>query len=109
MTFVHNHIRVIGPDGVALGIMPDEFVDFETLCISLDPGSTVMMYTDGMTEAINAFEEEFGVERLIEAFSKSCSERSENSEIINDLMTAVTRFEREQADDQTVVLIRCNE
>ena len=45
----------------------------------------------------------------IEAFSKSCSERSENSEIINDLMTAVTRFEREQADDQTVVLIRCNE
>lgn len=109
VTFVHNHIRVIGPDGVALGIMPDEFVDFETLCISLDPGSTVMMYTDGMTEAINAFEEEFGVERLIEAFSKSCSERSENSEIINDLMTAVTRFEREQADDQTVVLIRCNE
>ena len=105
VSHVHNHIRVIKPDGAALGMMPEEFVNFETLCISLDPGSTVMMYTDGMTEAINSFEEEFGVPRLIEAFSKSCEERSENSLIIDDLMNAVSRFEREQADDQTVVLI----
>ena len=107
VTFVHNHIRVISPDGNALGILPDEFVAFETLCISLDPGSTVMMYTDGLTEATNAAEEEFGEARLIEAFSDSCAKRTEASEIIGDVMEAVRRFEREQSDDQTVVLIRC--
>jgi len=106
VTFVHNHIRVISPDGNALGILPDEFVAFETLCISLDPGSTVMMYTDGLTEATNAADEEFGEARLIEAFSSSCEKRTEASEIIGDVMDAVKRFEREQADDQTVVLIR---
>ena len=67
-----------------------------------------MMYTDGMTEAINSFEEEFGTQRLIDAFSESCKKRTENSEIINDLMDSVKLFEREQADDQTVVLIHRN-
>lgn len=108
ITHIHNHIRVISPDGNALGILPDEFVAYETLCLSLDPGSTVMMYSDGLTEAINAFEEEYGEKRLIEAFSKSCRERSETSEIIDDIMNSVSSFEREQADDQTVVLIRQN-
>ena len=106
ITHVHNHIRVISPDGNAIGIMPDEFVSFETLCISLDPGSTVLMYSDGLTEAINAFEEEFGEQRLIEAFTKSCQERKESAEIIDDIMNAVGQFEKEQSDDQTVVLIR---
>ena len=95
-------------DGTGLGIMPEDFASYETLCVSLDPGSTVMMYTDGMTEAINSFEEEFGTQRLIDAFSESCKNRTENSEIINDLMNAVKLFEREQADDQTVVLIHRN-
>jgi len=106
ITFVHNHIRVISPDGNALGILPDEFVAFETLCISLDPGSTVMMYTDGLTEATNALDEEFGETRLLEAFSESCAKRTGSTEIIDDVMNAVSRFEREQSDDQTVVLIR---
>lgn len=108
VTHVHNHIRIIKPDGTGLGIMPEDFASYETLCVSLDPGSTVMMYTDGMTEAINSFEEEFGTQRLIDAFSESCKNRTENSEIINDLMNAVKLFEREQADDQTVVLIHRN-
>ncbi|MBR1952054.1 MAG: SpoIIE family protein phosphatase [Lentisphaeria bacterium] len=108
VTHVHNHIRIIKPDGTGLGIMPEDFASYETFCLSLDPGSTVMMYTDGMTEAINSFEEEFGTQRLIDAFSESCKKHTENSKIIDDLMSAVTLFEREQADDQTVVLIRRN-
>ena len=108
VTHVHNHIRIIKPDGTGLGIMPEDFASYETFCLSLDPGSTVMMYTDGMTEAINSFEEEFGTQRLIDAFSESCKKRTENSEIINDLMDSVKLFEREQADDQTVVLIHRN-
>lgn len=106
ISHVHNHIRVISPDGNALGILPDEFVNYETLCISLDPGSTVMMFSDGLTEATNAFEEEFGTGRLIDAFQRSCEQRSEARDIIDDVMNAVAAFEKEQADDQTVVLIR---
>lgn len=106
VTHVHNHIRVISPDGNAIGILPDEFVEYETLCISLDPGSTVMMYSDGMTEAINNLDEEFGEKRLIDAFRQACENRSDGVQIIDDLMNCVRNFEREQSDDQTIVLIR---
>ena len=47
--------------------------------------------------------------RLIEAFSRSCSEQNDSPRIINDLLDAVSRFEREQSDDQTVVIIRRTE
>ena len=53
--------------GVALGLMPD--LEYDQASITLEPGDTMVMYTDGVTEAMNAQEEEFGVERLQETFA----------------------------------------
>ena len=53
-------------DGVALGVMPD--YEFEESCVELSPGDMVVLYTDGVTEAIDADNEEFGTERLEEVF-----------------------------------------
>ena len=53
-------------NGVALGVMPEH--EFEENRVALTPGELVVLYTDGVTEAINAEDEEFGPERLQEVF-----------------------------------------
>jgi len=52
--------------GVALGIAPDIVYTQET--VTLAPGDTVVMFTDGVTEAMNADNEQFGLTRLAEIF-----------------------------------------
>ena len=53
-------------NGVALGILPG--AEYEQSSITCAPGDTVVFYTDGVTEAIDTEEEEFGMERLQETF-----------------------------------------
>jgi serine phosphatase RsbU (regulator of sigma subunit)/signal transduction protein with GAF and PtsI domain len=50
--------------GMALGILSD--VAFEEHSSHLEPGDTLILYTDGVTDAMNAQKESFGVERLRE-------------------------------------------
>jgi hypothetical protein len=47
---------------VALGILAE--AEFEAMSVRLDTGDRLVLYTDGVTEAENAREEEFGEERL---------------------------------------------
>lgn len=51
--------------GIPLGVFDD--VAWVEGCVTLTPGSLLVMYTDGVTEAINQAEEPFGEERLIAA------------------------------------------
>ena len=48
--------------GIALGIL--QGAPFAQGTLTLQPGDTLLLYTDGVTEAMNADNEEFGVERL---------------------------------------------
>ena len=52
--------------GVALGIAPDVVYTQET--VTLEPGDTVVLFTDGVTEAMNADNQQFGLNRLTEVF-----------------------------------------
>ena len=54
-------------NGVALGILPGG--EYEQSSITCAPGDTVVFYTDGVTEAIDTKEEEFGMDRLQETFN----------------------------------------
>ena len=73
----HNSPLIVHPDGsssllpltggIALGVVPD--IPYQQQSINLAPGDLVFLYTDGVTEAMNAQEEEFGVERLQEVFA----------------------------------------
>ncbi len=106
LTFVHNHIRVLSPEGAALGILPDEFAEFESICIALDPGTTVLMFSDGITEATDAAGAEFGMSRLTEAFRTACEGGMSIRAVLESVTRAVSDFELEQNDDQTLVVIR---
>ncbi len=48
--------------GVALGIAPG--ITYPQGSVTLEPGDTLLLYTDGVSEAMNADSEEFGVDRL---------------------------------------------
>lgn len=55
-------------EGTVLGIIPD--ITYKQNTVELAPGDFAVLYTDGVTEAMNDEGEEFGVERLREIFAK---------------------------------------
>ncbi|MGH9158397.1 MAG: PP2C family protein-serine/threonine phosphatase [Vicinamibacteraceae bacterium] len=84
------------------------FVDWDCSVTErrLLPGDLLAIYTDGVTEAFNDDDEEFGEERLVEVL------RSRRHLSPNDLAVAVLdevrRFSpREQHDDITLIVARC--
>ena len=48
--------------GIALGLLPD--LDYRQNTVMLEPGESIVLYTDGVSEAMNGDEEQFGLERL---------------------------------------------
>ena len=93
--------------GIALGIIPD--VEYKQNTITIDPGETLVLYTDGVTEAMNNEGEQFGIQRLHEVFQNSIpADSDEAAEMIFD---AVSTFAggAAQSDDITCLTLRRSE
>jgi serine phosphatase RsbU (regulator of sigma subunit)/predicted enzyme related to lactoylglutathione lyase len=74
----------------------------------LEPGDTLVIYTDGVTESFHEHEEQFGEERLITALqmNKECGSR----ELIAAVIKEVQAFSpNEQQDDITLIAAKCRE
>jgi hypothetical protein len=65
LPLLHNdaEIREIEVYGLPLGLRPD--ATYDEVKVSLTPGDTVLLYTDGVIEAMNPSRELFGFERLV--------------------------------------------
>lgn len=90
--------------GVALAMLPD--IEYGYNSVTLAPGDTVVLYTDGVTEAIDDVEEEFGMERLQNVFTDKPPQDARDA---NDaIFSAVRGFvgETPQFDDITCVTFR---
>ena len=89
--------------GVALGVTDDFTYEQDTVVLS--PGETLVLYTDGVTEAMNADGEEFGMERLYDVLATvRCDQPSD----INDAIFAGVREfagDTAQSDDITCVTL----
>ena len=99
-----NIIQLPLSKNIVVGVMDDfEFTE-ETL--TLEPGDTLLLYTDGVTEAINSHEEEFGEKRLEETLSKLTQKSCQ--EIIDGVKSDVSAFvgETEQSDDITLLALK---
>ena len=74
--------------------------------MQLQRGDLLLQYTDGVNEAMNAENEEFGVERLQETIM--AAKELPAAEIINRMYDAVTGFVggTEQQDDLTAVIVK---
>ena len=89
--------------GVALGVMPD--YPYAQSSITIAPGETLVLYTDGVTEAMNSAKEEFGVQRLSAIFADRAPQGSEATS--NAVFDAVHAFagDTPQSDDVTCLVI----
>jgi len=100
----HDIIQ-LGPTGIAVGMM--ENARYEAKDLAMEPGDIIVLYTDGVTEAINQQDQMFGQERLQHMVRTSKS--SSAGDLLEDILEAVRSFcgDQLQSDDITLMVIRC--
>ena len=110
----HEPAILVGPDGVrrplpmtgglAMGVM--DGLAYESRRELLQPGETLFVYTDGLTDAVNPDGELFGKDRL-EATLDGAAARSP-SEIVDHVWSEIGSFSTgaTAADDMTCLVLR---
>ena len=70
-------------------------------------GSTLFLYTDGLTEAMNAGHKQFGLQRINDVLKECVERQSSPKDILEDMTKAVHLFVKgaEQSDDMTLLAI----
>ena len=96
--------------GIALGIAPEDiFVkNLKEHTITLEPGETLLLYTDGVSEAMNVYHEEFGIAQILKLFEGNPPKNAD--EAMKTVFDAVTEFagEAPASDDITCLTLHRN-
>ncbi|MBI3462318.1 MAG: SpoIIE family protein phosphatase [Planctomycetes bacterium] len=97
-----GELEEISPDsaGLPLNVSPD--IPFECATVSIEPGWTVLLYTDGVSEAMNPAGDLFEMGRLREAYTRAPADPVKTGEVV---IRAVRTFAagRHQSDDITLI------
>lgn len=96
--------RMVLEPGLALGIRERAVYTNQQLC--LEPGDTLFLYTDGVTEAMNGRKELFGEKRLKAALSRLQDQEPEA--ICRGIMEDLAHFvgQSEPSDDITMLALQ---
>src|SRR4051812_33394946 len=99
-------IRRLETGGVVLGLF--DAASFEQETLTLAPGDLIVLFSDGVTEAMNAEGEEFTDDRLIACANAHRGESPQ--QVLDALLADVHAFcaGEPQSDDVTAVLVRYN-
>ncbi|MBN2030526.1 PP2C family protein-serine/threonine phosphatase [bacterium] len=99
-----NDIYDLKATGLTLGFMPE--IELTRSYIFMKPGSVLTLYSDGIAERQDKFEEQFGMDK----FKKLVSENQDKSakDIVNIIFNAVYDFGGRTSweDDATVIVIK---
>ncbi len=92
------------PAGVVLGILDDP--QLEEATETMEPGDVLLLYTDGVIEAVNEQQQEYGRERLVQALKGCGSAPAER--VLERIEASLRAFvdEQPQADDITLIVMR---
>lgn len=102
-----GEVRQLRTGGTIVGAIPD--LRFQTGIFDLRRGDTLLLYTDGLPEAMNFDDELFGRARTRLALRDACADPSLNAEgILNHVLWEKRRFTgiRRPFDDTTMVVMR---
>jgi len=91
------------PKSMVIGVM--ENVNFQTKKMTLKPGDTIFLYTDGVTEAMNPEKELFSEERLrAEMINRKDKDIEEIIHSIREEIRIFAGYEQ-QSDDITMLAV----
>ncbi len=89
--------------GTVLGLFPQAL--YESGTIRLNSGDHLILFTDGVLEALNTAGEEFGQDRVRQILQRNC--RASSAELLNMLQAELTTFSADapQHDDITMMVL----
>jgi serine phosphatase RsbU (regulator of sigma subunit) len=98
-----NQIERLDHGGPVLGLLP--CARYSAGSVRIDPSDTLLIYSDGITEAANGNEEEFGEDRLKDIISRAGE--TWPKELCDQIMTGVSTFSSAgpEPDDRTLLVI----
>lgn len=103
-----DQVEILKPPGMALGIDSGDVFDRITgdLSVPLERDDCLVLYTDGVTEMLDASGDEFGPERMVQSVRASASEGAQG--VIARLTDDVRNFAggHPQNDDITLIAVR---
>ena len=99
-----GEIVELDPPGIVLGVLSPVFFEERTLILA--PGDNLLLYTDGVTEAINMDEEEYGVDRLRRTLGDSRGLDADDQVDYIDRQVSSFAGARPQFDDFTLMIVK---
>ncbi len=102
-----NRVTRLDTLGMLLGLDMD--TEYQEACIALQPGDTIIYYTDGFTDAANVKGDRFDEDNLINALSWACRNCRTAEQILDYLFDLLQKFlgrDRRAEDDVTLVVMR---
>ncbi len=96
--------RAIRVEGVPLGLL--EHTDYQSVTVNLESGDLLAFFSDGITEANDPQQDEFGSRRLENILRENAQKPPH--EIVSRVFKELKDFEagRPQRDDQTLVILK---
>lgn len=102
-----DHSEALAPSGTAIGVLHGNGFahSLETHEVPLSPGDTLVLYTDGISEAVNAEGEEFGMDRFLRALQEGDGDSAQGR--ARRVEAALSTFvgDAPQRDDFTLVVL----
>lgn len=100
----NGSIERLDVGGLPLGILAES--TYQSACVTLAPGDWLVIFTDGLVEAENARQEEYGEYRLLNAIAAGAA--TAPAEMLNRLMAELDLFvgSTPQHDDVTCLLVK---
>jgi sigma-B regulation protein RsbU (phosphoserine phosphatase) len=87
--------------GIVLGVFANQ--PFKSGTVQLQSGDRMVLYTDGVTEACNSDDEEFGEERLLQVLQQDPARSA--IEIQKNILQAAAEFSRGSWQDDATLLV----
>ncbi len=89
-------------EGVPLGLLPDR--EYDETVFQAQPGDTVVLYSDGVSDHQSPANQEYGRTRLAHVVRRHCS--GSPQDLINAIFADLDRYNPVRFDDQTVIVMQ---